>query len=127
MKKTEYRLLDSSAWLLYFVAQEQIKRMIESDDIIFTSALSIFEIRRKLMKEEVAQEQVQRVIDFIKSRSVVVDITPIVSENAASFSIEHKLAAIDALIYASARGNNATLITADNDFRGLPGTVVLSA
>lgn len=79
------------------------------------------------MKEEVAQERIKQVLDFIKSRSVVVDITPIVSENAALFSIEHKLAAIDSLIYASAQENNAMLITADNDFRGLPGTVVLSA
>lgn len=127
MKKTEYKLLDSSAWLLYFIGHEQIRRLIESDYLIFTSALSLFEIRRKLMREKVVGEQIQQLIDFIKERSALLDVTTRVSEKGAVVSVEYKLAAIDALIYTSAQDSNATLVTGDNDFRGLANVTILSA
>ena len=48
---TDSKLLDSSAWL-EFVINGAYKEIIESDIILFTSALSIFEIKKKLINKK---------------------------------------------------------------------------
>lgn len=44
---------------------------------------------------------------------------------AAKASVDHRIAMADAVIYATAQTYGAQLITADPDFRGLPGVIVL--
>jgi predicted nucleic acid-binding protein len=44
---------------------------------------------------------------------------------AVDMSADHGLAAADAMIYATARLQGAELVTADADFRGLPGVTLL--
>ena len=44
---------------------------------------------------------------------------------AAELSADHGLAAADAIIYATARLQGCELVTADTDFRGLPGVTLI--
>ena len=44
---------------------------------------------------------------------------------AADLSVDHGLVAVDALIYATARLEGCELVTADTDFRGLPGVTLI--
>jgi predicted nucleic acid-binding protein len=44
---------------------------------------------------------------------------------AADVSLELGLAMADSIVYATARRHGATLVTADADFAGLPGAVVI--
>ena len=44
---------------------------------------------------------------------------------AADFSLDHGLAMADSLIYVTARRESADLVTADADFDGLPGVVLI--
>jgi len=46
---------------------------------------------------------------------------------AADLSLEKGLSAADAIIYATARLERCELITADADFRGLPGVTLIEA
>jgi predicted nucleic acid-binding protein len=46
---------------------------------------------------------------------------------AVQLSAEHGLAGADAMIYATARLRGCELVTADSDFRGLPGVTLLEA
>ena len=46
---------------------------------------------------------------------------------AVQLGRDHALAAADAMIYATARLHRCDLVTADADFRGLPGVVLLEA
>ena len=46
---------------------------------------------------------------------------------AVDMSIDHGLAAADAFIYATARLQGCELVTADTDFRGLPGVTLIEA
>ena len=46
---------------------------------------------------------------------------------AVQVSAEHGLAAADAMIYATAKLHRCELVTADADFRGLPGVVLVEA
>lgn len=121
MKTIESKIiLDSSAWLAYFLAENQeVKDLVEQELFIFTATISIFEIKRKLVRDSYSSLQIEKTITFIKNRSIFVELTLELIEEAASISVEKNLAAIDALVYTSARKNNALLVTGDNDFRQL--------
>jgi len=121
MKGTESRLLDSSIWLSYFYAEmSDVKKMIESDTILYTSSLTIFEVKRKLKRDH-KTKKIQEVMNFIKERGIIVDITEEIAENAADLSAKFDLHAMDALIYACALSVNAQLITGDPHFRDIEG------
>ncbi len=113
-------LIDSSVWILYLFAESpKAKEIIENQKIILTSVLSIFEIKRKLLKEKYIKEKILNALEFIKVRSLISELTEEICVQAADYSAEHELSAIDSLIYTTAKNNHALLITADNDFRGL--------
>ena len=64
-------------------------------------------------------------MNFVKKRSLLIDVNAEISEMAIEFSIKHKIPTIDAIVYASASKNNATLITLDNDFRNLDNVIII--
>ena len=77
------------------------------------------------MKEAIEIQTIKKCIHFIKRRSLIIDLTQEIAEMAAEIAIKHRLPAADAIIYTSAMINKSELITADNDFRGLPGVKVI--
>ena len=117
---TESKLLiDSSAWLAYLLAaDEEVKKVIEQEVILLSSFITLFEIRRKLLREKTAAEKIEKTISFITSRSITIELTKETAEAAASISVEKKLSAMDALIYTTAQKNHAILVTGDYDFKG---------
>ena len=119
-------LLDSSVWLSYFLGQDSsTKEIIETKKVIMTSVLSLFEIKRKLLKENKEESEVEKALDLIKNISIVLEINEIICENAAKISIKNKLHTMDSLIYATAILNNALLLTFDSDFKNLSNVRVL--
>jgi predicted nucleic acid-binding protein len=125
MKKTESKLMDSSAWLSYFFAtNKQVKDIIESSSIIYTSVISIFEIKRKLMRDGF-EGNLEEVFAFIENRSIVINLDEDISQSAADLSLQYKLHAMDALIYASAKAIYSELVTADSDFEKLDDVFII--
>lgn len=123
---TGSKFLDSSAWLAYFYAENnEIKSIIESNIILLTSSISLFEVKNKLIKDKTEDIKLQNSIDFIKERSLIIDIGAEIAEEAVDIAKKHKLPIIDSLIYASSLKNNSELITSDNDFRGLNNVKIL--
>ena len=118
------KLLDSSIWISYLFEGKYIKE-IESDKQLFLSILSLFEIKVKLMKKKIKEEVVNENMDFIKKKSMILQLSEGIAEKAAEISAKSKLPSFDAIIYTTALLNNIELITSDNDFRGLKGAVVL--
>jgi predicted nucleic acid-binding protein len=57
------------------------------------------------------------------TRFVPADVTAAIV--AVEMSVDHGLAAADAMIYATARLLRCELVTASADFRGLPGVILL--
>ena len=119
----EPKLVDSSVWIAYLFNGLH-KDIIDSENVLMVSSLSIFEIKKKLIRSDIEKNKVERSIEFIKKRSLVIDVTPEISEMAINLSIENKLPMVDSIIYASAIANNAVLLTLDNDFRNLKGVVI---
>ena len=61
------KFLDSSAWLAYFYGgNEEIKSIVESDTILLTSAIYLFEIKNKLIKNKIEIAKLKRSMEFIK-------------------------------------------------------------
>ena len=124
MNMTDTKFLDSSVWLAYFLsADEKARDIIEDECIIYTSVISLLEIRRKLIKSGIDNLRMQMLLDFIKKRGLFIPVTEDICFEAAV----HKLPAIDSIIYTSAMKNNSHLFTYDNDFRGMQNATVLRA
>ena len=121
---TDSKLMDSSVWIAYLV-DSSFSEVFESDEILFLSVLSLFEIRKIFTKQKIAPEQITKSIEAIKKRSFLINVDANISELAAEISGRNKLPALDALIYASALKNNAELVTLDNDFRNLEKVRIL--
>ena len=123
---TDSKFIDSSAWLSYFYAtSEEIKSVIESNNILFTSSITIYEIKKKLTRDKIENIRLQRLIDFIKKRSLIINLDLEIAEKAVEISIKNSLHTTDALIYSSALINNSILITLDNDFRNLDKVIII--
>ena len=118
------KLIDSSVWIAYFF-NGRYSEVIDSDEIILLSCLSLFEIKKKLAKSKVDNSKITKSIDFIKKRSLIIPVNIDIAEKAVDFSLESDLSIIDSLIYATSILNESTLITLDNDFRGLKNAIVL--
>ena len=127
MKMTVSRyLLDSSAWLSYFFAENnQIKEIIDGENFLFTSVISLFEIKKKLIKDKLVKEKIEKFINFIKEKSIILKLDINICEIASEISIKEELHAIDSLIYSTSILNKTKLITGDNDFRNKDNVILL--
>jgi len=123
-KVTDSKLLDSSVWISYFFEGKWAEE-IEAEKPNFLSVLSLFEIKTRLIKKKVKAEEIKEKINFIKGKSIILDVTLNIAEKAAEISSEKSIPAIDSLIYASSFLNKHKLITLDNDFRGLDNVIIL--
>ena len=125
---TESRhFLDSSAWVSYFFAEnEEIKGIVDNTNILLTSIISIFEIKRKLLRDNVENDRIIEILSFIKEKSIIIKIDQDICEKAAEISIKEKIPAIDSLIYTSSSINNAILVTLDSHFKNLEKVMVIS-
>ena len=120
-------LLDSSAWISYFLAENDASRNLIEDGnyLLMTSVLSIFEIKRKMLRMKLKEPKIKEILNFIKTRSLMIDLNEKICDHAVGISMKHKLHNIDSLIYSSVILNNATLISGDNHFQGLDKVMIL--
>ena len=127
MRQTESRyFLDSSAWLSYFFAEnEELKGIIDSGSVLFTSVISLFEIKRKLIKEKIDMNKIHSILSYIKEKSIIVRIEQDVCEKAAEISIKEKLHTTDSLIYTSSVFNNCIFVTGDQDFKNIKEVLLI--
>ena len=125
---TEFNiLLDTSSWLAYFDASDnkQIKNILDGKSKIYASVISLFEIKKKFLRERIDEIRISKFIDFIKNRAIILDVYDKICSLAADYSFRHKLHSIDSIIYASASLKSCRLLTFDNDFRELENVDVL--
>ena len=122
---TDFKFLDSSI-LVAYLTKGLFAEIIESENPFVISSLSIFEVKRKFLRDGISLNEAEKAISLIKERAAhifVADETT--AQKAAELSFTKKLPALDSLIYASALINNSELLTTDNDFRGLDKVKVL--
>ncbi len=124
-KVIDSNLLDSTVWLAYFF-EDKHKELIESDKTLYLSILSIFEIKKKMLDRKIPLNIVNEKINFMKRRSLIINLDEKTAEDAAELSSNNHVPAIDSLIYLSAINNHFKFLTLDNDFRDLDNVKILN-
>ena len=127
MNPTESKyLLDASAWISYFFAEnKEIKNIIDAPNILLTSVVSLFEIKRKLIRDKLEKHKISMILSYIREKSIITKLEQDICEKAAEISLKHRLHAIDSLIYTTSLINNCILVTGDNHFKNLEKVVMI--
>ena len=121
---TDSKLIDSSVWIAY-ITKKVYSEIIDSEDTLFLSVLSLFEIKKKLIKDKIPNVEIENNIKFVKEKSILIPVTTEITEKAVEISSEKEIPIIDSLIYATSLIHDAVLITLDNDFRNLKNVIIL--
>jgi len=120
-------LIDSWAWIEYFKgtkAGARARRIIEDDEASIISTINLAEVYRWILRfysEAVAEEKV----GVMKKRCFVIDVDPEIAIASAKLKHEMKFGLGDAIVLATARRENAKVVTGDPDFKDLDGVVWL--
>ncbi len=116
-------VIDSSGWLEYFTAGKlapKFKPLIEAVDPrhVFTPTIVLFEVFKKLAKVR-DKETAFQAIAHISAKTTVIQLTAEIALQAAGISLSKDLAMADAIIKATSEDLDATLVTADPDFKNM--------
>lgn len=120
-------LVDSCGWLEFFLdgplADGFAARLDEPEVLVPT--IILFEVY-KVIKRDVSAEMAERAAVTMKTKRIV-PLADDVALLAADICLEHRLALADAIVYATARAHEATLVTSDSHFADMPGVEYLTA
>ena len=121
------RLVDSSAWIEWFIDSPRAGRLagaipVQQDCLVPTMVQHEL---RKWFVRECGEDVADQVIAFTEL-CVVVPLDTRLALEAADVARAHGLATADAIIYASAQASGAELVTCDAHFTGLPGVMLFS-
>ncbi len=121
------KTFDSWAWVEYFRGSrpgEAVKEVLEGKEVLFTPSICLTEINAKYLSE--GHDPTPR-LQFIKSRTSIIEVDASVAEAAADLKLRDRLHTVDAIILASARARKSELVTGDRHFRGTSDVLMLSA
>lgn len=116
------KVVDSSGWIEYVadgpLAGAFAPHLRELGRLI-TPTIVLYEVYRWLRRHhgiELAAEAAAAI-----ERTLVVPLDGSLALYAADLALEHRLALADSVVYATARLNEASLVTSDAHFKGLAG------
>lgn len=119
-------LVDSSGWIEYVAAGPLADRFApyfgRSDQII-TPTIVLYEVYKKVKRER--GEEMALLVAGRLNATRIVPLTSSIALLAADLSLRHGLAMADAIVYATAMDQNATLVTSDADLKDLPEVVYM--
>jgi predicted nucleic acid-binding protein len=119
-------LVDSSGWIEYLADRPlagRFARYIEGREPLLVSVIEVYEVY-KVIRRDLSEERALEGVAALR-RGTVVPLDESLALEAADVALMHGLAMADAIVFATARRNGATLITGDADFAGLPDVVVI--
>ncbi len=119
-------LVDTSAWIEWLIGSptgEKLAGQLPEQTEWLVPTMVQLELAKWLTRE-VGEDKADQVIAFTQVCQVVPLDTEIALAAAESCR-EHKLATADAIIFATARAQGATLLTCDVHFEGLLGVTLI--
>lgn len=115
-------VVDSSAWLEYFVNgpnADYFADAIESIPELVVPSISLYEVFKRVLQQRGEGEALQAAA--LMQQGQIVELSGPLALSAANLGVQHSLPLADSIIFATARAHDATLWTQDADFEGLPG------
>ena len=116
------KLPDSCVWIEALsdtVTGRRYQAMLSEPAQLLVPTLVVCEVRRWAIRE-LGMDAADRILAMLRQSRVVM-LDEVTAAHAAELAHVHRLAALDALILASAAQNKATLVSCDAHFKGLPG------
>ncbi|NWF74673.1 MAG: type II toxin-antitoxin system VapC family toxin [Nitrospirae bacterium] len=117
-------LLDSSGWIEFFTGgplAERYAAYLTSRYQLITPTIVLYEVYKKVKRER--GEETALLFAGRLSATQVIQLTESIALLAADLSLRHSLAMADAIVYATAKDQEAEVITGDADLKNLPGVV----
>jgi predicted nucleic acid-binding protein len=119
--------VDSSGWIEYFSGGRLAERYgsyLARPAELITPTIVVYEVYKKIKRQR-GEELALRVMASLTSTEVI-PLTESIALLAADVSLQYGLAMADAIIYATARDQEAEVLTSDADLKDLPGVVYLN-
>jgi predicted nucleic acid-binding protein len=119
-------LLDSSGWIEFFTGgrlAERYATYFTPRHELITSTIVLYEVYKKIKRER--GEEAALLFSGQLSASHVVELTKSIAYLAADLTLRHGLAMADAIVYATARDQDAQVVTGDADLKDLPGVIYI--
>lgn len=117
-------LLDSSGWIEFFTGgplADRYATYLTPRYQLITPTIVLYEVYKKIKREK--GEETALLFAGRLSATQVVHLTESIALLAADLSLRHGLAMADAIVYATAKDQNAEVVTGDADLKDLPGVV----
>lgn len=115
------RVVDTSAWVEWLIGSALGKRIageFPAKEACIVPTIVQLELSKWLLRET-DEDRADQVIAHTQT-CVVVPLDTAIALLAAELHQRHQLATADAIVYATARAQNADLLTCDARFEGLP-------
>ncbi|HEY5345123.1 MAG TPA: type II toxin-antitoxin system VapC family toxin [Verrucomicrobiae bacterium] len=113
-------VVDSSGWIEFLgggANAEFFAKAVSDTTHLVVPTISVFEVCR-WMRRELGERRALDAMALMQQGSII-ELDATLAMSAARLSLELKLPMADSIILATARANNATLWTQDDDFEGL--------
>jgi len=117
-------LLDSSRWIEFFTdgpLADRYAAYLAPRYQLITPTIVLYEVYKKIKRERGEETALLRIGRLHKTQ--VISLTASIAFLAADVSLRHGLAMADAIMYATARDQQAEVITSGADLKDLPGVV----
>jgi len=114
-------VVDTSAWIEFLIGSElgqQLARSFPDKTRCIVPTLVQLELYKWLLRE-VGEDKADEVMAYTQE-CVVVPLDTAIALQAAQMHREHRLATADAIVYATAQAQEASLLTCDAHFAHLP-------
>lgn len=115
-------VVDSSGWIEFFTGGANAGKYgvyLEKTSQVVTPTVVLYEVYKLVKRERTEEEALLAIAQIQKTR--LVPLSESLALAAADVSLEFRLAMADSIMYATARAENAELVTSDKDLQGLPG------
>ncbi len=112
-------IVDSCGWLEWFSdgqLADQYHKYLSDREQLIVPAIVIYEVY-KVLKREVGEEKALLAVGHMKETRII-PLDETLALAAADVSLQENLAMADAIILATARYYNCTIITSDSDLKG---------
>ena len=117
-------VLDSSGWIEFFTGgplAERYAAYLTPRYQLITPPIILYEVYKKIKRER--GEETALLFAGRLNATQVVHLTESIALLAADVSLQHGLAMADAIVYATAKDQEAEVVTGDADLKDLPRVV----
>jgi len=114
-------IVDSCGWLEWFTdgnLADKYRKYLEDQENLLMPAIVLYEVY-KILKREVNEEKALLAVGYMKN-SPVIPLDETLALSAADIALQENLAMADAIIVATSRLHNCTIISSDSDLKNQP-------